>query len=116
MEMETGDAVEKEKTKGAACFPMDPTVRSLRIYPTGARVKLVENLKTVGIILDAQECRHLATILLHMAQHVCYVQITGHRKECRKTDGTQSVTVLEHPERKWIRDLKAKHNGAMKGK
>lgn len=72
---------------------MDPNIRAVRIYPVEDTNKQVSDLQTVGIKLTRHEAIRLAKVLLVMAQEYEEIDLTGHRFERRRSDGTYPLTV-----------------------
>lgn len=79
--------------KSAKGVELDLNIRAIRIYPTKETRKDLPKLKTVGIKLSSEEARHLAQLLLVMAEEHKEIDITGYRLEPRKSDDTYHVTV-----------------------
>lgn len=72
---------------------VDPNIRAIRIYPIEETQKQVADLQTVGIKLSRDEAVRLAKVLLVMAQEYDEIDLTGHRFERRRSDGTYPLTV-----------------------
>lgn len=79
--------------KTATSVRVDPNIRAIRIYPIEETQKQVADLQTVGIKLSRDEAVRLAKVLLVMAQEYDEIDLTGHRFERRRSDGTYPLTV-----------------------
>jgi len=79
--------------KSPRSLAIDPNVRCLRIYPTEDTTKTVNQLKTVGILLSAEQALHLGTALVVAARHWKKVDITAYRFKRRRSDDTYQITV-----------------------
>jgi hypothetical protein len=79
--------------QSARSIRVDTNVRCLRVYPTETSPKEVGRLKTVGIKLSAKQAIHLARVLLAVSQDWDAIDLTAHRFDKRKSDGTYHLTV-----------------------
>lgn len=77
----------------AGSVRVDTNVRCIRIYPTELNQKPVHELKTIGMKFTREQAIHLARVLLAVSQEWNSVDITAHRFDKRKSDGTYHVTV-----------------------
>jgi hypothetical protein len=68
-------------------------VRCERIYPTEKTRRTIDNLKTIGILLNKQQAIDLATLLLAAAQQWDKIDIKGDRFNKRQSDNTYTLTV-----------------------
>lgn len=79
--------------KTASSVRVNTNVRCLRIYPTESNPKQMAQLKTIGMKLTREQAIHLARVLLAVSQEWDSVDLTAHRFDKRKSDGTYHVTV-----------------------
>jgi hypothetical protein len=79
--------------KSSATIRIDPNIRCQRVYPTATTRKSVADLKTIGLVLTANQATHLARVLLAAAQDWSEIDITAYRGVARQSDGTYKVTV-----------------------
>ncbi len=77
----------------ARSIAVDTNVRCLRVYPIESNEKGVRQLKTVGIKLSQEQAIHLARVLMAVSQEWKSIDITAHRFDRRRVDGTYHVTV-----------------------
>jgi hypothetical protein len=66
-----------------------------REYTVEGTSKQIEDLKTVGFKLTAEQAIHLARVLLAVSQEWSEIDVTAWRFAKRKRDGTYTITVTK---------------------
>ena len=72
---------------------VDTNVRCLRVYPIESNDRPVRQLRTIGMKLSREQAIHLARVLIAVSQDWQSIDVTAHRFDKRKSDGTYHVTV-----------------------
>jgi hypothetical protein len=87
-------ADDRPKTRITATdIRVDPNIRALRVYPIPGTDRPIADLQTVGVRLSKEQAIHLARVLLAVSQDWDEIEITAHRHERRKSDGSFRITV-----------------------
>ena len=87
-----GLAVTRKRTSIWTALPQ-ANIRAMAVYPVAGTKKPLDDLKTVGIKLAADEAVRLAAAILVMAQDGEPIDITAYRTQPRALDGTHKVSV-----------------------
>ncbi|MFQ5708729.1 MAG: hypothetical protein ACE5HO_14835 [bacterium] len=69
-------------------------LRCEKIYPReNSKIKMMSDLKAIGITLNTEQAIELATSILVASQTSDVIDITGYRLKRRQSDGTYPLTV-----------------------